>query len=360
MSLQIDDLRPLFELSRDPVLGIDSQGKIAFANPAATALLGVQPEDSAERALPKDILNDPAAQFIASVRVGEQRASVSVNRLDGLTVCTYSLPQSKSIPRTQSSTLQTFAKSLMNLRMALDVLVSRTNAKQYPVIKEASQTLYREYHRLLRICQHMTYATDIEQGDLPHIAQVVDLKTLCQELCDTVGNLYKDHDISIQFTAEPALYLTMADSKMLEIMLANILTNSLAHCEAGDVIKMDLTRQDDRFIIALQDTGSGITPERVAGIFNDVSAPDPSDPTVGAGLGLYIARGIAERHGGHIIMESRPGSGTSIRVSIPYKQAETLLMKSPAVQYRSDGMNVVLTELSPILDKQYYCPKWFD
>ena len=49
-----------------------------------------------------------------------------------------------------------------------------------------------------------------------------------------------------------------------------------------------------------------------------------------------------------------------MRISIPYKQMETLRLSTRATQYRSDGMSVVLTELSPILDKKYYNKKMFD
>ena len=61
-----------------------------------------------------------------------------------------------------------------------------------------------------------------------------------------------------------------------------------------------------------------------------------------------------------MILESRPGQGTSVRVSLPYRQCDEMKARCPQVQYRSDGMDVVLTELSVILDRRYYNKKLFD
>ena len=104
----------------------------------------------------------------------------------------------------------------------------------------------------------------------------------------------------------------------------------------------------------------GMSQEQLAGAFCRYPGADDTDPAAGAGLGLYITRGIAERHGGTVILESRPGTGTSVRVSIPYRQSEDMTVHTPVAPYRSDGMNSVLMELSTVLDKCYYNRRMFD
>ncbi len=360
MSILPEAIGALFEMSRDPVIGVDAGHRVVFADPPATALLGLRPGDDAATVVPAHILDDPAEQFIASASVGGRKASISVRRMEGLAVLSWSLPRQEPTGANPDRVLRQLADTLMTTRLAIDALVRYTKAEQDPAGREAASVLYKSYYEMLRLSRHMTLAADIAWGQLPFIPQVTDLGQVCRELCQTVGLLLESRGVSVVFRTDPGMCLTMADPDQLEVMLLNLLHNSLAHCQAGDTVQVDLTRDGERFIIAVQDPGSGISPEKMAGIFSGSGVSGPGVPADGPGMGLLIARGIAERHGGTMILESRPGSGTSVRISIPYKASEGLTVNTPLARYRSDGMNNVLTELSPLLDKSFYTRKMFD
>lgn len=358
MSLQPEVLGSLFDMNRDPVIGIDEGQTVVFANPAA-AQLNIRAGMNAVDFLPEHILLDPAEQFIATLQLGSRRANVSVRRLEGVAICTFSLPGSQSPSTSQARAIQDMAAQLMTARLALDALTGHIKEDD-PVVQDASCTLYKQYYLLRRDCQHLNQTVGILRGELAFQPRVLDLGTLCRELCDTVSRLAEYLGISVSFNADMRMHLTMADRDLLEQMLSGLLTNSIAHCRQGDVIHVELTRQGERFIIAVNDPGTGITPERLACLFNGSLSDDCSDTTVGAGLGLLIARGVAERHGGTLILESRPGKGTSVRISIPCRQSENTTINSPLARYRSDGMNTVLTELAPLLDKKIFTRRMFD
>lgn len=359
MSLQPEVLGSLFEMNRDPAIGIDDKHAVIFANPAA-AQLGFSVGADAGELLPEHILSDPAEQFIATLRLCSRRANVSVRRLDGVTVCTFSLLNTEPPSPSQMRAFQDMSAQLMTVRMALDALSAHLGDDCDAVLQDLSSTLYKQYYLLRRGCQHLNQSASILRGELAFQPRPLDLGTLCRELCDTVGLLAESMDISVSFKADMGMHLTMADRELLEQMLAGLLSNSLGSCRKGDVIRVELTRQGERFIIAVSDTGQGISPERLAGLFNDALPGRDTDATAGAGMGLLIARGIAERHGGTLILESRPGEGTSVRVSIPYRRSESTTVNTPLARYRSDGMNTVLTELSPLLDKKLFTRKMFD
>ncbi len=360
MSILPETIGSLFEMSRDPVMGVGEGHTVVFVNPPAAALLGVGVGGDATAAVPVEILDDPAEQFIATARVGRQPANVSVRRLDGIAVLTWSVPRQTPPGLEPSRALRELADGLMNIRLAIDALVRYTKAEDDPTGSEAASVLYKTYYQLLRLSRHMTLAADIARDQLPSSPRVTDLGKLCQDLCQTVGALFESRGVSVVFHADLGMHLTMADPDQLEIMLLNLLHNSLSHSGKGDMIRVDLSRQGDRFIIAVQDAGAGMDPETLAGIFGGSPAQNTADPTDGAGMGLLIARGIAERHGGTMILESRPGRGTSVRISIPYKASETLKVNARIERYRSDGMNNVLTELSPLLDSTFFTRKMFD
>lgn len=361
MSLLPETIASLFDMSSDPVLGIDDQKNIAFINSPAATLLGAKVGESATGVIPGHVLNDPAERFIASLQVNGRRANASVVRMDNVAVCTIFLLET-NMPAVNRSApaLQEMSSRLMNVRLAMDALIKRTKAEDTPDLQELSQTLYREYFRLLRLCKHLKITAGILQNDLPLFSQVTDLGKLCREVCDSVSHFSERYGISTVFDADFGVHLTMADSGLLELMLLNILTNSITHAKPGDVIRVKLIPEDERFIISIQDPGIGISPDKMAAIFSGAAFEDMTDPTVGAGLGIFLARGIAECHGGHMIMESRPGRGASVRISIPVKQSEELKINSPVTRYRGDGMNNVLMELSVWLDKKYYTHKMFD
>ena len=364
MSILPESIGPLFELSRDPVIGVGAGHTVVFANPAAEALLGLHAGCDAAAAVPEHILDDPAEQFIATVRLGARPANLSVCRLEGVSVLVWSLARQETAAAPAPDpdrALRALADSLMNTRLAIDALVRYTKAEDDPAGREASSVLYKSYYEMLRLSRHMTLAADIARDQLPSAPRVTDLGEVCRDLCRTVSTLLASRGISAVFHADPAMHLTMADPDQLEVMLLNLLHNSLTHCKEGDVIRVDLTRQGDRFIIAVQDPGAGMDPETMAGVFGGgQTAQDLTAAPGGEGLGLLIARGIAERHGGAMLLESRPGVGTSVRITLPYKASEDLVVNTPMTRYRSDGMNNVLTELSTFLDSSFYTRRMFD
>ncbi len=356
MSLLPEDLGALFELERDPVLGIDAGGTIVYANPAAAALFHVRPGDGAGDLVPENILADPASRFVSACQVGDRHYVLIVSHLKDVGIFAFSPLHPTPPAPAIAGAVRDLSDAMMTARMAIDALISRTRAEDDPALQQTTQTLYREYHRMLRSCRHMTMASGILSGDLLYEPRVVDLGVLCRDMCDTVGKLIGDLDLSVTFRMDDGLHLTVADADLLEKLLANLLTNSIAHCTPGDAIRVELSRQGDRFILAVEDPGSGISPEKLADLFS----PDPSPREAGAGLGMLLVRGIAERHGGTMILESRPGKGVSVRVSIPYRQSGDMKLNSPKTPYRASGMDTVLTELSVILDKKYYTRKYFD
>ena len=364
MNLHPEALGALFEMSRDPVLGVDDKQIISFVNPAAAALLGAQAGMKAVDLIPEYVLEDPAEHFVASAQVHDKRANISVTRQDGLTLLCYTFlaTDASSITPTPEKALREWSNSLMSVRLAMDALLSHTtkDSADGPLL-EYFCSLYRDYYRMKRLCQHMIISSDILNNDLPFAPRTIDLKKLCQELCDTVNHFSDSFGVTLCFHAGDGLFITGADGALIETMLLNILTNSVAHTGKGGVIHLDLSRQGKRFILSIRDPGTGIAAEKLPSVFSGGGVPDLADVNAGAGLGMLIARGVAERHGGALILESRPEHGTTVRISIPDTELNTTELHSPPVaDYRLDGLDRVLTEMSTLLDKKFYNKKMFD
>jgi signal transduction histidine kinase len=97
-----------------------------------------------------------------------------------------------------------------------------------------------------------------------------------------------------------------ADSEMVRAALLNLLLNAAQSMEAGGRIGVSITAEHTRAVIAIRDSGTGITPELAQRVFE----PFFTTKARGGGLGLPIARRTAERHGGSLTLAPAPGGGT--------------------------------------------------
>jgi len=144
-------------------------------------------------------------------------------------------------------------------------------------------------------------------------------------------------------------------------MLLNLLANSLSNTPSGGILTLSVISAGDRFVVAVSDSGSGIPGEVMSTAWNRYSAPkNLVDTEGGVGLGLTIVRNIARLHNGSAVLESRPGEGTTVTVSIPIEKPDTTTFKTNVVDYESYDMQQLLTELSGVISYEKYTLQYMD
>lgn len=115
----------------------------------------------------------------------------------------------------------------------------------------------------------------------------------------------------------------MGDRFSLQRMLGNVLDNAIRFTPSRGRVMVAAYAATDGVVVEVTDNGIGMSPERLASVsqpfaFGDASLTRDHD---GTGLGLAIARTIVELSGGHLAIDSRPGLGTTVAVSLPLLQA---------------------------------------
>lgn len=142
-----------------------------------------------------------------------------------------------------------------------------------------------------------------------------DLVELCHCLLDEY-TLGAGPVLSCEFRGD--LVEAEVDANRLRQVLLNLLSYSQKYTPKGSPITVTLQQSGYEAIISLRDTGTGIPPEILPHIFEQFyHAPDGQASGSHAGLGLYVARKIVERHGGHIDVQSAPGEGSIFSVHLP-------------------------------------------
>jgi signal transduction histidine kinase len=103
----------------------------------------------------------------------------------------------------------------------------------------------------------------------------------------------------------------------IERVLFNLLTNAVHHTPADGSVAVRLEQRDREVVIQVDDTGSGLPPGAPERMFERFWRADRARAGSGAGLGLAIARGLIEAHGGRIWAEDRPGGGARVSFTLP-------------------------------------------
>ncbi|NPV57739.1 MAG: hypothetical protein HPY76_13870 [Anaerolineae bacterium] len=118
---------------------------------------------------------------------------------------------------------------------------------------------------------------------------------------------------------DPDVDPVVMDATRVGRVLANLVSNALRHTPGGGVVTISARRNTAGVEVTVRDSGEGIPTEDLPHIFDQFYRGEKSRSrqTGGAGLGLAIARGIVQAHGGTIRAESAPGAGTRVIFTLP-------------------------------------------
>jgi two-component system sensor histidine kinase BaeS len=103
----------------------------------------------------------------------------------------------------------------------------------------------------------------------------------------------------------------------VERVLFNLLTNAIRHTPSDGAVAVSLDAANGTVRIAVEDTGEGLSPDAAQRMFERFWRGDRARSGGGAGLGLAIARGLVEAHGGRIWAENRPEGGARVSFTLP-------------------------------------------
>jgi signal transduction histidine kinase len=124
------------------------------------------------------------------------------------------------------------------------------------------------------------------------------------------------------------------DRSRMDRVLSALLANAFRFSGKGDPVEVTATTAGDRLVVQVRDGGMGFTPEQAQLLFQPMRHPhDPHSHTqVGAGLSLFVAKGIVEAHGGHVWAASPgPGRGATFGLEIPLVPAVDALQAGVAI-----------------------------
>ena len=156
----------------------------------------------------------------------------------------------------------------------------------------------------------------IESGRFTVHTGACDADELLRETMQMFGPLASAKQIVLELNAsEPGLTIHGDRERILEV-LSNLLGNALKFTPAGGRVTASIERENARVRFAVSDTGPGIEKEHLSHVFDRFWKHERHGER-GTGLGLFIAKGIVEAHGGRVWAESRPEGGAHFQFILP-------------------------------------------
>jgi signal transduction histidine kinase len=192
-------------------------------------------------------------------------------------------------------------------------------AQQAPVRKQLGIIL-RAAQQMDRLIRDLLDVASIASGHLPVERAPHDAVALARVACETLQPLAEERNLRFELRTGTTPIPVLADSDRVQQVLSNLVGNAIKFTPAGGLITLRLEPGQGEACFSVADTGSGIAPDDLPHIFDQFWQANRAGRH-GAGLGLAIASGIVEAHGGEIRVASEVGVGTTFTFTIPLAHA---------------------------------------
>ncbi len=220
--------------------------------------------------------------------------------------------------RTRDEVLAVVSHDLRNPLSVIDMCAASLSHKLPP--DDAARSLVRTIESstawMNRLIEDLLDVARVEAGRLALERSPHDLVRVISEATVMLEPLIAEKSLTLREELPDYLPRANVDSRRIVQVLENLVSNAVKHTAAGGEIRIHAEASNGEIRVSVRDTGSGIPSENLPHLF-DRFWQARGARRGGAGLGLAIAKGIVEAHGGRMWVESELGSGSVFGFSIP-------------------------------------------
>jgi len=208
------------------------------------------------------------------------------------------------------SPLQSIQSAIVDLQATKLLKDHKVGTVALYCIESSSKELLRAIENATAMAKLSTGAVGLKRGK----HNINELITVC---CENATKLMNAHSFKIEI--EENLPLVDFDFSLIEILLSNLISNALEYSPPKSTVEIEARRYENTLILSISDEGSGIPQEMMTSIF-DKFYRGPGTCSLGLGLGLSIAKTIAELHGGSLKAENRKTGGAKVTLFLPIQE----------------------------------------
>ncbi len=189
---------------------------------------------------------------------------------------------------------------------------ARSNEEYQGTLRSALE----ETDRIIMLAENLLILAKFDSKEVSQKTEKVDLAGLLKGLVNNAKGLAELKDIALSFSG-PVSAWVLADRNQLKTLFLNVVDNAFKYTQPKGEIAISLSVNNTSARVDIKDTGVGIQQEEIEHIFDRFYRVDKSRSSSGFGLGLSIAKSIAEAHGGGIFVSSSPGEGATFTITLP-------------------------------------------
>jgi two-component system sensor histidine kinase KdpD len=183
---------------------------------------------------------------------------------------------------------------------------------------ELAETAELEASRLGRLTSRLLRIAQLDREEVKPQLEITDIVELVTHLASNYTERWTDRKLSL--IRDVTSTEVLADPELLRLAMLQLLDNACKYSHSGSAIKIAIESRHKFLAVRVWNSGSSVAPKERARIFERFyRGTDARRVTPGSGLGLYVARKIAEAHGGNLELDgdALEGEGTSFRFTIP-------------------------------------------
>ena len=206
---------------------------------------------------------------------------------------------------------------LTSIRMSVHLLLEGSlgplNSRQAELLIAARE----ECERLTAIVEELLDLNRMEAGKSLLDIEPVSPGAMVREAVEPFLTDAKDKGITLTMTVPDDLPNVLGDSKRLQHVLANLLSNALRFTNPGGTVSVGAEAESGMVRFTVTDSGRGIEAEHLGRLFEPFYRVPGQDRPTGVGLGLAIVKEIVKAHGGSVGVNSEPGKGSTFWLTLP-------------------------------------------
>lgn len=325
----------------DPLLVLDEDYHIRLMNPAAETVFNTS-TNQAKGKLLRELIGADALALMAeggdavdewAIEDGKKvfmprlqaiRKSTSPD-IEGWVLALRDISRFKKLNRNQAEFMRIVSH---DLRSPLTSMQGFASMLELGLVGELNEKQAHFVEKILSGITQMTALVDNIQdaGRYDPETGFYEMSRSQCDLAEMVNRILQNHlvpaekqELSISVSVTENVPIINADVNMLERAVTNLVDNAIKYTPNGGKIDVSVKRQNEELIISVKDSGLGINPEHQKHLFERHVriARQEHKKIKGSGLGLFIVRSVAQRHGGDAWVESEEGKGSAFFISIP-------------------------------------------
>ncbi|MEZ4958300.1 MAG: ATP-binding protein [Saprospiraceae bacterium] len=209
-------------------------------------------------------------------------------------------------------------------------LADQLQAQANQGMKMSLGMIKRNGRQLLHLVNQILDLSKLESGFLTLNFKQGDVVAYLRYLTESFHSHAIQQNIEVHFVSGQEEIFMDFDPERLQQIVANLLSNAIKFTPGGGTVTVSVEEADQQMLLKVQDTGTGIPPEKLPKIFDRFYQADPSATRQGGGtgIGLALTKELVKLSGGEISVDSQPGEGTAFLVKLPIKREAALFSLS--------------------------------